>query len=142
MKSLPTSTKVFLLLALGIIVIMTALFLFSLSNQKQDSSQTAIPQTQDTQLNPLTISDVENILVHLGLDIQCPDIAGVSQNGYVYTVSLSNNRGVIERNGCGEGEPSIFADAIAKDLTINQDFASLSAEDVLSKLTFKVYSPN
>lgn len=86
-------------------------------------------------------SDIENISVHIGLDIQCPDLLGVAQNGYVYTVMLRGNN-AIERLGCGVGEPEVFAAAIAGDLMASGRFQELNTNQVLEKMTFKFYDLN
>lgn len=89
-----------------------------------------------------TINDIENISVHSGLDIVCPNMQGVSQNGYAYTVLLKGTDAVIERLGCGSGEPEIFAEAIAQDLERSGVFETLAVDQVLEKLVFRFYSPN
>jgi hypothetical protein len=91
---------------------------------------------------PLTIDDIESIFIHSGLDIDCPDLKGVAQNGYVYSVVLNGKIAAIERLGCGVGEPEVFAAAIAQDLDLNGNFETLPVDQVLEKMTFKFYELN
>ncbi len=107
------------------------------------SSFEQVPQQSSVALNApsarFTIDDIESIYIHSGLDIQCPALQGVSQHGYIYTVQLTNNRGIIERVGCGVGTPDIYAAAIAQDLDANGIFLPLNVNQMLDRMTFKLY---
>jgi hypothetical protein len=75
------------------------------------------------------------------LDIQCPDLKGVAQHGYAYTVKLKDER-VLERVGCGVGTPEIYASAIARDLELHGNFEALDEGILLDRLIFKIYDAN
>lgn len=95
----------------------------------------------ESQENLLGLGDIESVYIHSGLDITCPQIQGVAQHGYVYTVQLTQQRGIVERIGCGVGSPEIYAQAIAQDLQ-TQGFAQIDSSLLLERMTFKFYDLN
>ena len=138
MKTLTSNQKRFALafgaLLLVIVVLMLAAALFGGNSDNPDSQ----PET-NTEAQRLSITDIENVFVHIGLDIDCPDLRGVAQNGYVYSVVLAGKETAIERIGCGVGEPEIFAAAIAEDLERNGNFSSIPQDQFMDKMSFKFY---
>jgi len=87
----------------------------------------------------LSLGDIEEIFVHAGFGITCSNEDGFGVQGYVYTVNLTNGRGIIERGGCGLGSPEEYAASIAEDLYANGIFVPLNTQQVMEKLSFKLY---
>lgn len=123
-----------------LLVLLLGLLLLQNNNASNDNGAQA--QNSETNSPMLSIEDIENIFVHSGLDIPCPDIEGVAGHGYVYSVQLTQERGIIERVGCGIGTPEVYAQAIASDLEARGAFAPLDIDLVLQKLSFKFYEVN
>jgi len=140
MISLSKIPKVLLLALFGSLLIVALIIAAILSGASQGPEVSIIEQNgKEQSLVKFTINDIESLIIHSGLDIQCPNLKGVSQHGYVYSVVLKGKEAVLERMGCGTGEPEVFAAAIAQDLELNGNFETLPLDQLLEKMTFKFY---
>ncbi len=97
--------------------------------------------SNDNRNNLLSANDIQKVLIHTGVELECPDLQGISQNGYVYTVSFVGSNEVIRRNGCGVGLPNVFAQAIADDLNKSGLFQAVTGSQLIPKMEFKFYKP-
>jgi hypothetical protein len=87
------------------------------------------------------LSDIIGVKVHFGLSIACPQLQGVPQHGYIYTVKLKDGKESVTRTGCGVGTPEIFARAIAVDLQERNNFAPITdIPAFMEKMEFVWYS--
>ena len=132
--SLSNKKKIFL--ASGVLIfLIVGVILLSQGTDETGTENRGQVHTATTPL--LEINDIENVYVHTGLDVTtCPAIA---EQGYVYSVQLTDGRGIIERVGCGSGSPEVYAQAIAEDLQKQGLFTELDANLILEKLFFKIY---
>ena len=89
----------------------------------------------------LTINDIQKVIIHTGVELECPNLQGISQNGYIYTISFTNSNEILRREGCGIGMPNIFAQAIADDLNRTGLFKAIAGSQLIPKMEFKVYKP-
>ncbi len=130
-----------LLIGIPVLVLFCAVaILYSIGSnvETMQTTNTALVSSTNEKLNA---DDIVGVTVHSGLDIACPDLKGVAQHGYVYTVTLADAR-TLERLGCGVGAPEVYAAAIAQDLELHGGFEGLDANKVFSKLMFKFYDLN
>ncbi len=129
------ASGVFFILVIGVLMLAVSATKIGTS-EDQDAPEPAAA-------NPsLSIADIESVLVHRGLEIPCPNVQGLAGYGYVYSVQITQGRGIIERVGCGSGTPDIFAQAIAQDLIHQGLFSELPIDGMLEKMSFKFYEPN
>jgi hypothetical protein len=136
MKRFPS--VVFLIIAIAVLVGAIAI-LYAIGSNVQ-TLQNNTPASVSTPFK-LNITDIVDVTVHSGLDIECPDLKGVAQHGYAYTVTLRDKR-ILERIGCGVGTPEIYASAIAQDLELHGNFEAIDEKILLDKLIFKIYDAN
>jgi hypothetical protein len=88
-----------------------------------------------------TQNDILAVKVHFGLSITCPQLKGVPQHGYVYTVTLRADKESVTRTGCGVGTPEVFAQAIVLDLQERNGFAPITdIPAFMEKMKFVWYS--
>jgi hypothetical protein len=131
--------KFYISAAIATILILVGILALLSSAQNAQDQQWVQNNDMPTRM---TIADIEAINVHSGLEIECPGLDEEGIYGYVYTVTLTGKRGIIERIGCGVGTPEIYAQAIAEDLYDQELFGTLNPEEVLEKLAFKFYDLN
>ena len=132
-----SNKKKFILASGVLLLLLVGVILLSQGTQETGTENLGQVHTATTPL--LVMNDIESVYVHTGLDITtCPSIA---EQGYVYTVQLTDDRGIIERVGCGSGSPEVYAQAIAEDLQKQGLFTELDANLILEKLFFKIYDP-
>jgi hypothetical protein len=139
MKSLANIPKNTLIAFAGVALLLVIVAIVALTDDAEVPSIINDQNRESQSAVRLTIDDIDSIFIHSGLDIDCPDLKGVVQNGYVYTVLLTGKGTAIERLGCGVGQPEVFAAAIAEDLETNGNFQTLPLDQVLEKMTFKFY---
>jgi hypothetical protein len=106
----------------------------------QSESSTTTPSAQGNNLDIRDVQDIKHVYVSFGLNVGCPDLQGVSGNGYIYTVQMNGNGDTIERAGCGLGTPQVYATEIAQDLERNFDFAKIDLDVLFTKMSFKFLS--
>ena len=132
--SLSRNAKIALVIG-TLLVLLLGLMLLQ-NNTVTDGGQKSQVDTANTP--SLGNEDIESIFVHSGFDISCPEIEGLAGHGYVYSVQLTQKRGVIERIGCGVGSPEVYAQSIASDLEAMGVFTSLDIDLVLQKTFIQV----
>lgn len=103
-----------------------------------DSSDDNDSNTADSLLGA---EDISKVLIHTGVEGACPNLQGITQNGYIYTVSFVGSNEVIKRDGCGVGTPTVFAQAIADDLNKSGLFRAITGPQLIPKMEFKFYKP-